>query len=292
MCTRCACPYALAISRSHSFSLYRRCVVRKYQHRISGSTLVINHILYDMDTLQYHRWQHSIDLAFILIITMMMVLMMWPLCILRSHIAHTVHCFSFVGLSVLAPVPAVDCKPTNIVKHWCKQGNKRFTAAVSYWCWRCCCCCLSQFHISIRMVRANRSYTVINFNLMKSSYFIPSKMEIWFSPVSSCSSLLRSLFLFVALSITFHSLIHATTLFMRWIVRLYYGSTDALSTQRTNNFISSYFPSNRKQNTHSQTVHTGYVPHSRQSYTDKMTNNEKSTHWFKYDQMLVLKLCR
>lgn len=114
-------------SLAHSLSLYRRCVVRKYQHRISGSTLVINHILYDTDTEQCER-VGNIDLAFILmmITTMMMLPMMWPLCFLfYTQRAYT----QFIVFRSLPVQQSALHKPTNIVKHWCKQGNKRFTAA-------------------------------------------------------------------------------------------------------------------------------------------------------------------
>lgn len=69
----------------------------------------------------------------------MMIIMMWPLCFLpaHKHAQFTV----FRSLACAVARATIDYKPTNIVKHWCKQGNKRFTAAIS-----CCCCCFSIPH--------------------------------------------------------------------------------------------------------------------------------------------------
>lgn len=144
------------------------------------------------------------------------------------------------------------------------------------------------------MAHANRLYTVINFNLMKSSYFIPSKMEIWFSPVVCCPPCSpHRVFVALCRSSNHVALTPRRLLFMRWIVRLCCHCHTVNGPFYITIFICSNFPYNWTLNTHSR-VHT-LRPCDTARVTQikcQITEKKIRTHWFKYDQMLVLKLCR
>lgn len=291
------CVLVLVCSRTHSLSLSSVCVVRKYQHRISASTLVINHILYDIDT-HYNtiRWQHWPD-AFIMMITtmmmMMVVLMMWPLSFLsHTYTQHTLHCFPFVGLFVLLNRATIDCRSQQILSY--TDSNKEIKDLPLPYRAAAAAATVSQYHISIRMAHVNRLYTVINFNLMKSSYFIPSKMEIWFS--SPMSSLTCSLLPLIVAMFQSHFIPlpfpYLNDSFIYEVNRTFIYIAFLHNQQAILNLFILYTETNTEQ----ALAHTYRLCETIwhcQNYTDKMLNNKKKLHTdLNKDQMLVLKLCR
>lgn len=213
-------------------------------------------------------------------------------CVVSLSLAHThIHTLSqnplfFVRWLVLLAMQQ-STKPTNIVKHWYKQENKRFTAAMS-----CCCCSTAQrTHIQFNSHGARKSIVYGNqfqFDEIIIFYTVENGNLIFSGVLSSCSPLHHS----SSVSLTSNHFSLTPRRLYLWGESYVYIATPSMPFLHGEQTMSSVpnFPSNRTPNTHSST-YTWAMWHS-QSHTDKMSNNKKSTHWFKYDQMLVLKLCR